>query len=118
MSFLQIAQAMAVLAPTLSGDQAILPISPGSNVQDLNALWGGVRDRWRDKNAYITIFSEGGLSIVRFLMAGETGGVSAANGIQIPDGGRLDWVVSPAVARLDYNVSAGFMKVYKSSNSG
>jgi len=117
MSFLQVAQAMAVLAPTLSGDQAILPIAAGAGIQDLNALWGGVRDRWRDKTAYLTLLSEGGISIVRFLAPGEAGGVTAANGISIPDGGRLDVVVGPSSSRLDYNITAGFLKAIKSSTS-
>lgn len=117
MSFLQIAQAMAVLAPTATGDQAILPIAAGTNVQDLNALWGGVRDRWRDKVAYVSLISESGVSVVRFLGPGEVGGVTAANGITIPDGGRLDYVVGPHTSRLDYTILAGFLKVYKSSSS-
>jgi len=118
MSFLQIAQAMAVLAPTATGEQAILPVAAGAGVQDLNALWGGVRDRWRDKVAYVSLVSEGGISVVRFLSPGEPGGVSAANGITIPDGGRLDYVVGPYTSRLDYSVAGGFLKLHKSSNSG
>lgn len=117
MSFVQIAQAMAVLAPTATGDQAILPLAAGTSVQDLNALWGGVRDRWREKVAWLTLLSEGGISIIRFLAPGEAAGVSAANGISIPDGGRFECLVSPGFSRLDYTVSAGFLKVIKTSTS-
>jgi len=117
MSFVQIAQAMVVLAPTATGQQAILAIPFGTGVQDLNALWGGVRDRWRDFNAYASIVSEGGVSVVRFLTAGEAGGVTASNGITIPDGGRLDYLIGPLYARLDYTITAGFLKLHKSSAS-
>ncbi len=117
MSFVQISQAMAVLAPTATGPQAILPIAAGTNVQDLNALWGGVRDRWRDFSAYVSLMAEGGIVVVRFLFPAEAGGVTASTGITIPDGGRLDYLVSPGASRLDYTITAGFLKLYKSSAS-
>lgn len=117
MSFVQISQAMVVLAPTATGPQAILPIAAGTAVQDLNALWGGVRDRWRDAGAYASLIAEGGLAVVRFIFPGEVGGVTAANGITIPDGGRVDYLVTPGAARLDYTITAGFLKLYKSSAS-
>lgn len=116
MSYLQLAQAFTVLAPTLSGDQAILPIAAGSNVQDLNALWGGVRDRFRDKSGFITVKAEGGLCYVRTLFVGESGGVTAANGFSLVDGEKMDFIVGPANARLDYTIAAGYLKLYNSSS--
>jgi hypothetical protein len=108
---------MVVLAPTATGQQAILAIPFGTGVQDLNALWGGVRDRWRDFNAYVSIVCEGGVGVVRFIFPGEVGGVTASNGITIPDGGRRDYLVPPSAARLDYTTTAGFLKLHKSSAS-
>ena len=109
--------AAGFLPPTLSGQQALLVISPGVNVQDLNALWGGLRNRWLDQSAYITLRSEGGVSIVRFLFVGESGGAAAGNSITIADGTSENFLVSPNYARLDYNIVGGGLKVWKSSIS-
>lgn len=110
--------AACFLPPTLSGDQALLVLSPGTGVQDLNALWGGVRDRWRNLGAWLTLRSEGGVCIVRCLFSGEIGGASAGNAITIADGTSENFLVYPSVARVDYNVATGAaLKLWKSSIS-
>lgn len=109
--------AACFLAPTLSGQQALLAVPPGAGVQDLNALWGGVRDRWVFGAAWLTLRSEGGVSIVRFLMAGEAGGASASNAVTIADGTSENWLVYPTVSRLDFSIVGGALKLWKSSNS-
>lgn len=107
--------AACFLPPTATGQQALLVVAPGTGVQDLNALWGGTRDRWASATAYVTIRSEGGITIVRFLFAGETGGAAAGNAITIADGTSENFLVSPGTARLDFNVAGGAMKLWKSS---
>ena len=109
--------AACFLPPTATGQQALLVVAPGVGVQDLNALWGGTRDRWAISTAYVTIRSEGGLTIVRFLFAGETGGASAGNAITIADGTSENFLVAPGTARLDFNIAGGSMKLWKSSIS-
>lgn len=110
--------AAGFLGPTATGDQALLAISPATGTQDLNALWGGVRNRWAERAAYITLRSEGGTSIVRFLLAGETGGLaSASNAITIADGTSENFLISPLWARLDFNIVGGLLKLWKSSIS-
>lgn len=109
--------AACFLPPTATGQQALLVVSAGTGVQDLNALWGGVRDRWATSAAYLTIRSEGGLAIVRFLFAGESGGASASNAITIADGTSENFLVYPLTYRLDFNVAGGAMKIWKSSFS-
>jgi|SRR6478736_8292853 len=107
--------AAGFLPPTLSGPQALLVISPGVSVQDLNALWGGMRDRWATQTAYCTIRSEGGVSIVRFIYPGESGGAAAGNAITIADGTSENFLVGPGYARLDYNIVGGALKLWQSS---
>lgn len=109
--------AACFLPPTATGQQALLVVSPGTGVQDLNALWGGVRDRWATLSAYLTIRSEGGITIVRFIFPGESGGAAAGNAITIQDGTSENFLVSPGAARLDFNIAGGAMKCWKSSFS-
>lgn len=107
--------AACFLPPTATGQQALLVVAPGTGVQDLNALWGGTRDRWATQTAYVTIRSEGGISIVRFLFAGESAGAAAGTAITIIDGSSENFLVSPGTARLDFNIAGGAMKLWKSS---
>ncbi len=109
--------AAGFLPPTSSGQQALLVISPGVAVKDLNDLWGGVSGRWLSQSAYCTLRSEGGVSIVRFLLPGDTGGAAAGNSITIADGTTENFLVAPGYARLDYNIVGGALKFWKSSVS-
>jgi len=109
--------AAGFLPPTLTGPQALFVVSPGTAVKELNDLWGGVSGRWASLSAYITLRSEGGVSIVRFLFPGEIGGAAAGNAITIADGTSENFLVAPGYARIDYNIVGGALKLWKSSIS-
>lgn len=125
-----------ILPPSDTGQSALLVVSLGAAaIQDLNGSWGSpaTANRFNNGNpgqvavggsVYFSIVNDGAnAAYIRFrpralpTTVAPAAGTSAANGLPIAAGGRIDLWVPWGLSFLDYFGTAGSLKLWASSRA-